>query len=193
VPSSTGAGEEVYLALGSNLGPRMEYLQLAVSVLQDQVFETPVECSGVYETAPVGYLQQPDFLNMVMRGRTSLSPLALLKKIHEIEQILGRKREIRFGPRTIDLDILFYGNQYICYRILQIPHPRMWERAFVLVPLAELTPGRRGLGGKTVDALASRTSGKGEVKHVGYICKEAARLSKIETLDAGGVGRTPGR
>lgn len=99
-----------------------------------------MKMSSIYETAPVGYLNQDAFLNLVIRLETSLSPLSLLDTCQEIEQILQRERLIRWGPRTVDLDVLLYGQEQLTTERLIIPHPHMYERAFVLVPLRELMP-----------------------------------------------------
>lgn len=131
--------EVVHLALGSNLGDRPDNLACALALLSR--FIDKIETSSIYETPPWGVLDQPHFLNQIVRGSTSLAPMRLLAKLKEIEQEMGRQKTIRFGPRVIDLDILLYGERVIHYRRLQVPHPRMLERAFVLVPLAELSPG----------------------------------------------------
>ncbi|MDQ0190133.1 2-amino-4-hydroxy-6-hydroxymethyldihydropteridine diphosphokinase [Alicyclobacillus cycloheptanicus] len=158
---------EVYIGIGSNVGSRETHLRTAVRALQ-RIAVGAVQCSGVYETAPVGYANQPDFLNMVVRMQVPLRPLALLAALHQIEQEAGRTREIRFGPRTLDLDILLFDNDYICYRMLQVPHPRMWDRAFVLVPLAELAPMRRGRSGCTIGDLAAARKEMG-IRYVGRL------------------------
>ncbi|MBB5325820.1 2-amino-4-hydroxy-6-hydroxymethyldihydropteridine diphosphokinase [Anoxybacillus tepidamans] len=128
----------VYMALGSNIGDRLQYLREAVKKLAEHEEILVVGTSSIYETAPVGYVQQNKFLNMVVHIRTSLSPFALLEVTQKIEHQLGRKRGIRWGPRTLDLDILLYNHENIETERLTIPHPRMTERAFVLVPLFEL-------------------------------------------------------
>ncbi|MEW9675281.1 2-amino-4-hydroxy-6-hydroxymethyldihydropteridine diphosphokinase [Lentibacillus sp. L22] len=130
----------VYIALGSNIEPRYNYLMDAILLLGEQETITLNKQSSVYETKPVGYTEQADFLNMVIEIDTSLSASQLLVACQAIEQQLGRKREIRFGPRTVDLDILLYRQEQIETKRLTIPHPRMHERAFVLVPLAEIAP-----------------------------------------------------
>lgn len=127
-----------------------------------------VRSAPVYETDAVELVTQPPFLNTVLEVRTRLRPLALLQAVHEVENALGRERVIRFGPRTADLDILLYDDEYVCFQSLQIPHPRMWQRAFVLVPLADLIPEQRGLSGRTVRELASEFHGRG-VRHVGCL------------------------
>lgn len=126
----------IYLALGSNLGDRLANLRAAVDALAPQV-HVLVE-SGIYETPPWGYTEQPAFLNMAVKAETKLSPLALLKHIKDIEARLGREESFRYGPRKIDVDILFYSELMYADASLVIPHPRLHERAFVLVPLAEL-------------------------------------------------------
>ncbi|GEO26320.1 2-amino-4-hydroxy-6-hydroxymethyldihydropteridine diphosphokinase [Alicyclobacillus acidoterrestris] len=155
---------EVYVGVGSNLGRRIQYLDFAVKELAKLGV---CRCSSVYETKPVGYTEQPDFLNMVVQLRTVLSARELLTALQDIEARANRVREIRFGPRTLDLDVLLYDNDYICFGDFQVPHPRMWSRAFVLVPLAELAPSRRGLGGERMATLAALHRQKDEVHHVG--------------------------
>lgn len=156
---------EVFVSLGSNQGERIRYLALGVAALKR--IGCGVICSPVYETTPVGWIQQPPFLNMVVRLETELSPRALLTELLKIEHEHGRVRAVRFGPRTLDLDILLYNNEYVCFQDLQIPHPRMWQRAFVLVPCADLIPARRGLGGKRFDELAAEIFREGDVQYVG--------------------------
>jgi 2-amino-4-hydroxy-6-hydroxymethyldihydropteridine diphosphokinase len=132
---------KVYLGLGSNLGDRSAYLKKAVEEMQPDV---QVLCaSAIYETAPWGFVDQEDFLNMVIEAETELSPPALLKKIKETEKHVGRQATFRNGPREIDIDILVYGDEEFKEDGLQIPHPRLHERVFMLVPLAELVPELR--------------------------------------------------
>ncbi|TFB21016.1 2-amino-4-hydroxy-6-hydroxymethyldihydropteridine diphosphokinase [Filobacillus milosensis] len=132
---------DVFIALGTNIEPRMEHLSDAIQALSDHKELELVSLSSIYETKPVGYLEQADFLNMVVKAKTSLEPFALLNYCQQIEQELGRERKIRFGPRSIDLDILLFDNKTIEMEDLTVPHPRMHERAFVLVPLKEIAPG----------------------------------------------------
>ncbi|MBA2873035.1 2-amino-4-hydroxy-6-hydroxymethyldihydropteridine diphosphokinase [Anoxybacillus calidus] len=129
-----------YIALGSNIGNRLRYLHDAVRKLDEHEQISVVDTSSIYETEPVGYVEQDYFLNMVIQVKTTLSPFALLEVTRKIEDDLGRKREIHWGPRTLDLDILLYNQENIETEQLIIPHPRMLERAFVLVPLLELNP-----------------------------------------------------
>ncbi|MOA05337.1 2-amino-4-hydroxy-6-hydroxymethyldihydropteridine pyrophosphokinase [compost metagenome] len=133
-----GVWVEAYIALGSNMGEREQLLREAISLIDshDQIEVRSV--SGVYETDPVGYTDQPPFLNMVIAVRTELSPVILLRQLLIFEQQLGRVRDIRFGPRTIDLDLLLYHNVIMNHEELTLPHPRMMERAFVLVPLNDV-------------------------------------------------------
>lgn len=129
-----------YLSLGSNLGDRQARLREAVQLLQEHPSIFSVKISSIYETAPVGYTEQGAFLNLAVQLETTLSALELLDACQEIEQALHRERLIRWGPRTVDLDILLYNQDDIETERLVIPHPRMQERAFVLVPLRELLP-----------------------------------------------------
>lgn len=131
---------KVYLSLGSNIGNRLEYIHEAVQMLHNQEEIKVVNISSVYETDPVGYEEQALFLNIVIHVETSLNPCSLLEQCQNIESELGRKRIIRWGPRTIDLDILLYNQENIVSEKLIIPHPRIEERAFVLVPLIEIAP-----------------------------------------------------
>ncbi|OFW81977.1 MAG: 2-amino-4-hydroxy-6-hydroxymethyldihydropteridine diphosphokinase [Alicyclobacillus sp. RIFOXYA1_FULL_53_8] len=156
----------VYLSLGSNMGSRLEYLYQGIEDLRALAIG-PLHCSAVYETTPVGWLDQADFLNMVVGLDVHDGPLELLGRLETMERRSGRERTIRFGPRTLDVDILLYDNEYVCYNQLQIPHPRMWERAFVLVPLAELVPQRKALGGRSIAELAKTLSRGGNVRYVG--------------------------
>jgi 2-amino-4-hydroxy-6-hydroxymethyldihydropteridine diphosphokinase len=126
----------VYLGLGTNLGDRAANLTAATAALAPAV--TILARSPVYETPPWGVTDQPDFLNLVVRVETSLEPLALLANLKHLETELGRIPSIRYGPRLIDLDILFYDDLVLNTPELTIPHPHLHERAFVLVPLADL-------------------------------------------------------
>jgi 2-amino-4-hydroxy-6-hydroxymethyldihydropteridine diphosphokinase len=128
----------VVLGLGSNLGDREKNLHTALAKLAPLIHITRV--SSIYETEPVGVKEQPWFLNLVCTGTTSLSPVDLLRRVKRIEIEMGRTEGIRFGPRPIDIDILFYDRLIQLSPALTIPHPRLHERAFVLVPLAEIAP-----------------------------------------------------
>ncbi len=153
----------VYLALGSNLGDRLANLQHAAASLPPQV--TVLRASSVYETEPWGYRDQPAFLNQVLEVRTDLAPNALLWHLKRIEQKLGRRPTFRYGPRLVDLDILFYGDQVIDLPGLAVPHPRLAERAFVLVPLAELAPAlRHPITGLTIQEMLAEIDITGVIK-----------------------------
>jgi 2-amino-4-hydroxy-6-hydroxymethyldihydropteridine diphosphokinase len=128
----------LYLALGTNLGDRHANLQAAIAALPPAV--RVLAQSAIYETPPWGLTSQPPFLNMVLRGRTSMPPERLLKHLKRLEIKIGRKPTIRWGPRRIDMDILFYDDLVVDNPQLTLPHPRLHERAFVLVPLADLAP-----------------------------------------------------
>jgi len=128
----------VFLGIGTNLGDRERNLQAALAILSQKM--VILKESSIYQTAPWGYLDQPAFLNQVIEAQTDLSPLNLLGFLKDTEKVLGRQANFRYGPRLIDLDILFYGNRIIQTPRLQIPHPRIAQRAFVLVPLAEIAP-----------------------------------------------------
>lgn len=128
----------VFIALGTNLGDRQANLRTAVASLAPAV--TVIRASTIYETPPWGYTDQPPFLNMVIEAETGLRPRALLGFLKKREAELGRVESFRYGPRHIDLDILFYADLVLNEDALQIPHPRLHERAFVLVPLVELAP-----------------------------------------------------
>ena len=155
--------ETVHIALGSNLGDRAANLSLARSMLEALV--TNLDCSSIYETPPWGVTDQPAFLNQVVRGNTLIPPHRLLDQLKRIEKKMGRQETIRFGPRLIDLDILLYGQRVVRSRRLQIPHPRMLERAFVLVPLAEVSPGLVIPGsGQAVETLLKQIDPSGVVR-----------------------------
>ncbi|MBZ5620977.1 MAG: 2-amino-4-hydroxy-6-hydroxymethyldihydropteridine diphosphokinase [Acidobacteriia bacterium] len=132
----------VYLSLGSNVGDRERNLQAAIERLQAPDLRV-LHTSPVYETEPVDYTAQRWFLNLVVEAETGLFPLQLLSRTARIERELGRVRTVAKGPRTIDIDILLYGKAVVDSRKLQIPHPRMAERRFVLAPLADLAPQMR--------------------------------------------------
>jgi 2-amino-4-hydroxy-6-hydroxymethyldihydropteridine diphosphokinase len=128
----------VYIALGTNLGDRRANLRAAIRSLPPKVIVMAE--SHIYETPPWGYEDQPAFLNMVVKAQTDLEPEPLLAYLKQIEVELGREQNFRWGPRLIDLDILFYDDLVIDSASLMIPHPRLHERAFVLVPLKDIAP-----------------------------------------------------
>lgn len=126
----------IYLGLGSNLGDRRAYLEAAAAALPPAA--NVLRRSPIYETAPWGYLDQPSFLNQVIEAETDLEPADLLKALKSIERELGRKPRFRNGPREIDIDILLYDDLIVNEGTLQIPHPGLQRRAFILAPLADL-------------------------------------------------------
>lgn len=133
----------VFLGLGANVGDRLETLATAVYALDDVDRLTVEDVSGVYETAPWGDVDQDPYLNLVVRAACWRSPRALLDECQLIETVLGRDRprEVRWGPRPVDIDLLLYGDATVDEPGLRIPHARLAERAFVLVPLLEVLPG----------------------------------------------------
>jgi 2-amino-4-hydroxy-6-hydroxymethyldihydropteridine diphosphokinase len=132
----------VYFSLGSNLGDRADHIARAVDALA-AAGVPPRRCSSLYLTQPVGEIAQGMFLNAALEAETSLLPLQLFRVVQRTERALGRKRQVSQGPRTIDIDILFYGASIIRTPALVIPHPRIAERRFVLVPLNEIAPALR--------------------------------------------------
>jgi 2-amino-4-hydroxy-6-hydroxymethyldihydropteridine diphosphokinase len=155
--------EKVYIGIGSNLEPDKN---MAGGLSELYRLLTDHRCSSLYRTEPVGKTDQPDFFNAVVVGLTSLSPLKLLEKLHQIERRYGRDRTgQRWGPRTLDLDILLFGKRILNEQDLVVPHPEIKNRTFVLIPLTELEPG-------IMDPKSGRTF-----------------LSFLEQLPSGGVYR----
>lgn len=130
----------VYLGLGSNVGDREDYLKRAVELLDKHPLIEVKQVSSYYETEPLEYPDQSWFVNAAVEMETALLPMPLLDALQGIEKKLQRQRTMRWGPRTIDLDILLYGEELVSETRLQIPHIRMHDRTFVLVPLAEIAP-----------------------------------------------------
>lgn len=128
----------VFLSLGSNIGQKVDYLNKAVDIIRKNDFIHKVKVSSVYQTNPVGYLDQDTFMNIAVELSTTLEPYQLLDVCQEVEESLNRVRLIRWGPRTIDVDIILYDEVILNDEALTIPHPRMHERAFVLIPICEL-------------------------------------------------------
>lgn len=149
----------VVIALGSNLGDRVANLRAAVQRLGDERI-TVTARSSVWETAPIP-ADQPGFLNAVVTAETDLSPEHLLAALKRVEHALGRRPERRWGPRPVDLDILFYGDESVHTSALVIPHPGIAQRAFVLAPLSEVLPGSLPLLGKTAIQLLTAVGHEG--------------------------------
>jgi 2-amino-4-hydroxy-6-hydroxymethyldihydropteridine diphosphokinase len=131
--------QRIYLSLGSNLGDRASILERGIGALPENGIHL-LRRSSTYETEPVDFLAQPWFLNCVLEAETSLVPRSLLGELQAIEHRLGSRKLVPRGPRLIDLDILFYGQEVIHEAGIEIPHPRLAERRFVLVPLVEIAP-----------------------------------------------------
>jgi 2-amino-4-hydroxy-6-hydroxymethyldihydropteridine diphosphokinase len=150
----------VYLALGSNLGDRLSNLKQAIASLTPQL-EVKAK-SQVYETPPWGFEDQPKFLNQVVRAKTYLGPERLLQHLKRLELALGRKESFPNGPRLIDLDILFYDDRIVNTPSLVIPHPRLQERGFVLLPLMDIDPELvHPVNKKTVREMAAESNIEG--------------------------------
>lgn len=144
-----------FLSIGTNIGDRLANIKAAIAALSPAV--CLVDSSPVYETLPWGYTDQNSFLNQVLKVETDLDPQGLLAYLKSLEKKLGRKKTFRYGPRLIDLDILFYDDLVIEMPELTIPHPHMTERAFVIVPLLDLAPGLiHPKLGKTVKDIAEK-------------------------------------
>ncbi len=157
-------GKLIYLALGSNLGDRASNLERAIEALSE-IGVRVLRRSSIYETEPVDFLAQPWFLNCVVEAETSLAPRQLLEELQATERKLGSRKLVPRGPRIIDLDILFYEAAVIHEAGMEIPHPRLAERRFVLVPLAELAPEfRHPVLRKTAAELLSATQDRSAVR-----------------------------
>jgi 2-amino-4-hydroxy-6-hydroxymethyldihydropteridine diphosphokinase len=160
-----------YIALGSNLGNPMATLQAALAALEGLPQTTLLAASSLYRSAPVGLRNQPDFINAVAAVDTRLSAPALLEDLFAIEARFGRRREFHHAPRTLDLDLLLYGDATSADPRLTLPHPRMHERAFVLLPLTEIAPDAVIPGhGRAADLLGA--------------CRDQV-LSRLEPIQAG--------
>lgn len=152
----------VYLSLGSNLGDREENLRTAIAALSDAKVRV-TRVSSFYETEPVDLREQPWFLNCAVQAETELLPLELLHALRAIESQMGSKKLVPKGPRLIDLDILLFGDETIDTQELQVPHPRMLLRRFVLVPLAEIAPPRWK---ESVNHLLAATMDESQVRRL---------------------------
>ncbi|MCC6532880.1 MAG: 2-amino-4-hydroxy-6-hydroxymethyldihydropteridine diphosphokinase [Burkholderiales bacterium] len=150
---------DVFIGLGSNLDDPVARVRAAIGALGSLDATQLVRASSLYRTKPVGYAQQPDFVNAVARLATRLPAHVLLQQLQAIEQAAGRTRSLANGPRTLDLDLLLYDGAHIATPPLAVPHPRMHARAFVLVPLVEIAPGveipGRGAAATLLEALGT--------------------------------------
>lgn len=163
----------VYLSLGSNVGDRMENLRKALQLLGQQERVRVGAASRIYETEPIGIVEQPTFLNMAVEIETELAPLEFLKAIKGVEAEMGRIPSARWGPRLIDIDIVLWDDRVVEHDALVIPHPEFRSRAFVLKPLAEIAGDAVDpVSGKSVEELASETGAQGWVRR--YEPAEAA-------------------
>jgi len=165
---------EAYLSIGSNLGDKGTACLAAVKELKSSCNIKVITCSAQYETEPEGYKKQPSFINMAVKIQTALSPHDLLSELQGIEKRLGRVNTFRWGPRVIDIDIILYENEVISSDNLEVPHPRMRERAFVLYPLCELDPDiKEPVTGKSV---------AGMIKELPHACR-IRKLSSKGTIE----------
>ncbi|MTV82867.1 2-amino-4-hydroxy-6-hydroxymethyldihydropteridine diphosphokinase [Secundilactobacillus folii] len=149
--------ERVYLSIGSNIGNRLANLEQAVSLLNQNAAIQIQAVSSVYETQPWGNLAQPNFYNIAVALTTSLAPQTLLDVLHSVEQAGHRKRLEHWGPRTIDLDIVYWGNREIHTQTLTVPHPRAHERNFVLLPVEEVAGDDAAVLSMVTTALKQQT------------------------------------
>jgi 2-amino-4-hydroxy-6-hydroxymethyldihydropteridine diphosphokinase len=163
--SSAGrtAGTVAYIGIGSNLGDRKAYLFGAVERLHQHHAVDVIRCSSIYETAPIGLKEQPDYLNMAIAVHSSLQPHELLNFMLAIEQSMGRVRDVRFGPRTIDLDLLMFGQEKLQTELLELPHPRIKERAFVLIPFLEIAGQSVNVETALLETALCEAEGKDDV------------------------------
>lgn len=157
---------KAYLGLGSNIGERKENIDSAIDLISSHEKTKLLQVSSYYETEPVGYKDQDWFLNVVLEIDTTLKPYELLEFCGEIEEKLKRKRIIRWGPRTIDVDILLYEGFNSEDERLTVPHPRMTERAFVMVPLYEIAPNTK-INNKDIGEIMKNFAGE-EIRKINY-------------------------
>lgn len=163
----------VYLALGSNLGDRKQNLRNALTILENKKVLLIDKMSSIYETEPKYVAEQPDFLNMTLQGRTTLDAFSLLKACKAIEKEMGRNfQEKRYGPRVIDIDILFFDSEIIVAEDLSVPHPKIAERRFVLEPLAEIA-------GEMLHPQYQRT-----IASLLENCPDSGRIRKIKSSNS---------
>jgi len=164
---TTRADRFAFLGLGSNLGDRLALLQDAVDRVGADTRTRVDAVSSVYETDPVGGPEQEPFLNIAVRVVTRRTPLSLLALCNRVEADLGRVRTVRWGPRTVDIDVLLYEDRVVRHRDLRVPHPRLAERPFALIPLIEVAPGRRLPGGPSLPSALARLAPVQGVRAIG--------------------------
>jgi len=180
----------IYLGLGSNLGDRAANLEHAIAALAKAGVE-PVKRSSLFATEPLGFGPQNWFLNCAVEAVTELMPRQLLRATQKVEQEMGRRRLVRNGPRIVDIDILFYGGSVVRMPDLEIPHPRIAERRFVLMPLREIAPGlRHPTLRATIAELLAATLDRSEVRR--WHSSEAA-IDPATTERAGAPGDRSGQ
>lgn len=165
------AKRRAYIGVGSNLGDRLANLVAAVEKLRGQAGVRVLRCSHLYETEPVGVADQPWFLNGVLEIETDLGPWELLSTLKRIERELGRQPGRRWGERLIDLDLLLYGDQPVAEKDLSVPHPEMWSRLFVLIPLAELAPRLRRPDGRSIEQAIADLRGSHDIRPAGAVAE----------------------
>lgn len=172
-----------YLGLGANLGDRESTIISALRELNGLPTIQVAQVSSLYETAPVGVTDQPNFLNAAAEIRTTLNPEKLLEALLDLEKKFGRVRTLRWGPRVIDIDILAYGNEIRATPALKLPHPRLTERAFALVPLAEIAPDLV-LPGQTenIKKIAGKLSKAGNILSVRVVTEFKSDVSQVRQL-----------
>ena len=155
----------VYIGLGSNLGDRQENLERALRLLSQELIILRV--SSIYETDPWGHYNQPRFFNCVCQFETLLNPREILAVVKDVERQMGRLHKVRWGPRVIDVDILLFGEEMVDEPDLEVPHPFMCQRAFVLIPLAEMAPNLgHPVCGLTIRELVRKVNDKDTVRLV---------------------------
>lgn len=163
----------VYIGVGSNLGDTKANIQKAIKMMRENKILQGIQTSSLYLTEPVGKKKQPDFLNLVVKGQTELEPSELLGSLLDIEDKLGRKRNKKWGPREMDLDILFYDDMILKQKNLTIPHPGIENRKFVLIPLVELSPDlKHPVLNKSISELLENTKDHCRVELYGRVYAE---------------------
>lgn len=158
--------KKVYIGLGSNVGNKIDNLAGAILFIQDIGAVHISQVSSLYQTAPWGKTDQEDFINQVIAIETELLPLDLLHKLQDIEIKLGRQRDVRWGPRIIDIDVLLYGREIINLEELKVPHPYLMQRLFVLIPLREIAPELEFPDGSKIMEVLNRLTDSAELSDI---------------------------